>query len=676
MNNKNNNESLFLDKERNIRKYGIEDLNEKNVLPIINRSQKNYALSDDLWDYIQDNLKLARVDEFGKHFTNLDVLDSVNNGGTKTKQIEDLIDNRPKVISEGELIDINLSLKANNWDLDNVPLPSLVMAQEMEQGDLQNVIMGKVSKNMSHFEKEGKENWDVFIDVYTKLNDIAQNFDPNYDFGDKYDFDKLLRDKHGDDIIDNASPEQYKRLLNNQKLNMYLNSNIDKAIYSLIRSDQMAKGMTSVQTEINSDFKQAQQMYGNDYEKIAKHMEKKHENSHRKNKIKFDKESMLKHGKALEMQDNVYLDKNVSSDGRETTIGELVSDNSKDILENMEEQQTIKDFVNNLDKFFNTEAMIQSSDAGNFAWMNVKEYTIDRDPSTGDMLVNSLTPDEINKIKESTYLEAKKRQVLKSFKSNREKTFGKDGMKSLDHNLYQDLEKVKDLNELDDCLNKHIKEARNYRDKSPKAQSFHAMKIEKDIKKIALANTQAYFRLNENAKDVSFIIKEMNDLNNFLDSKIKNIKDKEGLDLALEIKDKKMANVLDDKFELLGENRISENKAPFPESWKQGLFELYNLPMKAEWKTNLDYIEYCEKLRAGEFKDKFGTLDPQMSLFDVMDVKDTKSNLLNDEHIVDEKEYNHNEINYEEVNFLFDAMLDLDKDKSRDKNDREVSHLM
>ena len=105
--------------------------------------------------------------------------------------------------------------------------------------------MGKISKNMSHFAKEGKEDWDVFMDVYAKLNDIAQNFDPNYDFGNKYNFDKLLRQEHGNDVIDNASPSKLKRLLNNKKLGMYLKSNIDRTIYSLIREDQMAKGMTS-----------------------------------------------------------------------------------------------------------------------------------------------------------------------------------------------------------------------------------------------------------------------------------------------------------------------------------------------------------------------------------------------------------------------------------------------
>ena len=169
-----NNDSLFLDKERNIRKYGIEDLNEKNVLPIINRSQKNYALSDKLWDYIEDNLNSERVDEFGKHFTNLDLLDYVNNGGIRTEKIENLIEKKPKVITEEELGFVNLSLKASNWDLDNVPMPSLVMGDEMEKGNLQNVIMGKVSKNMSHFAKEGKEDWDVFMDVYAKLNDSSE----------------------------------------------------------------------------------------------------------------------------------------------------------------------------------------------------------------------------------------------------------------------------------------------------------------------------------------------------------------------------------------------------------------------------------------------------------------------------------------------------------------------
>lgn len=677
-----NNESLFLDKERNIRKYGIEDLNEKNVLPIINRSQKNYALSDELWDYIQDNLNSERVDEFGKHFTNLELLDHVNNGGNRTKKIEDLIEKKPKVISEEELGFVNLSLKASNWDLDNVPMPSMVMGDEMEKGNLQNVIMGKISKNMSHFAKEGKEDWDVFMDVYAKLNDIAQNFDPNYDFGNKYNFDKLLRQEHGNDVIDNASPSKLKRLLNNKKLGMYLKSNIDRTIYSLIREDQMAKGMTSTQTEINKDYKQAQQMYGNDTEKIAGYIGKKRENSDRKNKIRIDEDSMLKHGKALKMQDTVYLDTNISSDGRETTIGELVENGSKSALDQMEEQENLKEIVNNLDKFFETEAMMTSSDGADFAWMESKKYAIDRDPATGDMVINALTPGEIDKIKESTYLEAKKRQVMRSFKSNREKTFGVGEFKGLDHNLYKDLEGVNSIKELDECLRKHVKEARSQSKTVPKAKSFNVMKINTDVSKVALAETQAYFRQNENMRDVNSIIKEMDDLSNFLDPKIKDkvkdLIDEKEIDTILQKRDEKFVDVLDDKIEMINENRMSENKSPFPQSWKRGLFEIYNMPMKKEWENDIKFQDYYEKLKAGEYKDNLRTQSPQVSLWDNIDEigKEVERAENKAEVVKETEEYEKNEISYEEVNFLFDSILEMDKDKLRDETNREISHSL
>ena len=677
-----NNDSLFLDKERNIRKYGIEDLNEKNMLPIINRSQKNYALSEELWDYIQDNLNSERVDEFGKHFTNLDLLDYVNNGGIRTKKTEDLIGKKPKVISEEELGLVNLSLKANNWDLDNVPMPSLVMGDEMGKGNLQNVILGKISKNMSHFAKEGKEDWDVFMDVYAKLNDMAQSFDPNYDFGNKYNFDDLLRKEHGNDVIDKASPSKLKRLLNNKKLAMYLKANVDRTIYYLIREDQMAKGMTSAQAEINNDYKQAQQMYGNDAEKIAGYVGKKREDSDRKNKIRIDEDTMLKHGKALKMQDTIYLDTNISSDGRETTIGELVEDGSKSALDKIEEQEGLKELVNNLDKFFETDAMMTSSDGADFAWMESKKYAIDRDPSTGDMLINALTPNEINKIKESTYLEAKKRQVMRSFKSNREKVFGVGESRNLDHNLYKDLENVKSIKELDECLHKHVKEVRNQSKKIPKAKAFNVMKINTDIDKVALAETQAYFRQNENMRDVSSIIKEMDDLSNFLDPKIKDkvkdLTDKKEIGIILQKRDEKFVDVLDDKIEMINDSRMSENKAPFPQSWKRGLFELYNMPMKNEWEENIKFQDYYDKLIAGEYKDDIGTQSLQVSLWDRFDeiYKEDKRAENKAEVIKETSEYEKNEISYEEVNFLFDSMLEMDKDRSRDETNREISHSL
>lgn len=677
-----NNDSLFLDKERNIRKYGIEDLNEKNVLPIINRSQKNYALSDKLWDYIEDNLNSERVDEFGKHFTNLDLLDYVNNGGIRTEKIENLIEKKPKVITEEELGFVNLSLKASNWDLDNVPMPSLVMGDEMEKGNLQNVIMGKISKNMSHFAKEGKEDWDVFMDVYAKLNDIAQNFDPNYDFGNKYNFDKLLRQEHGNDVIDNASPSKLKRLLNNKKLGMYLKSNIDRTIYSLIREDQMAKGMTSAQTEINSDYKQAQQMYGNDAEKIAGYVGDKRANSDRKNKIRIDESTMLKHGKALKMQDTVYLDTNISSDGRETTIGELVEDGSKNALDNMEEQESLKEIVDNLDKFFETDAMMTSSDGADFAWMEAKKFAIDRDPATGDMVINALTPGEINKIKESTYLEAKKRQVMRSFRSNREKVFGMGEFKALDHNLYEDLKNVNSIKELDECLLEHVKKARDESKKIPNARSFNVMKINTDVEKTALAETQAYFRQNDNVRDVRSIIKEMDDLSNFLDPKIKDkvkdLTDTKEIGLILQKRDEKFVDVLDDKIEMINESRMSENKAPFPQSWKRGLFELYNMPMKNEWEESIKFQDYYEKLIAGEYKDDIGTQSLQVSLWDSIGKIDKENEKVESktEVIKETAEYEKNEIGYEEVNFLFDSMLEMDKDRSRDETNREMSHSL
>lgn len=666
-----NEDSLFLDKERNVRKYGIENLNEKNVLPIINRSQKNYALSEELWDYIQDNLNSERVDEFGKRFTNLDILDSINNGGVRTKEIEELINSRPKVITEEELGYVNLSLKTINWDLDNVPLPSLVLGEGMEEGDLQNVIMGKVAKNMSHFAKEGKENWDVFMDVYTKLNDVAQNFDPNYDFGDKYDFDELLRKQHGDDVIDKASPSKYKRLFNNKKLDMFLKANIDKVIYSFIREDQMARGMTSTQAEINNDFKQAREMYGNDSEKIAEYLDKKYENSDRKNKIRIDEGSIEKHSRALSMQDTVYLDTNISSDGRETTIGELVEDQSKSALDNMEEQETLKDFINHLDKFFDTEAMMTSSDGADYAWMESKKFTLDRDPSTGDIVVNALTPDEINKIKEESYLKAKKRHVMKSFKSNREKAFGKEKEKHLDDDLYNDLQNVKNHKELDECFAKHVKTARNNLKERSSTKTFNAMKLEQNAEKIALARTQAYFRFSENIKDVSSIIREMDDLKQYLDGNIGKAKTEEDIADAKEKKTERMTGVLEDKFDIINENRKSKSKAPFPESWKRGLFELYNLPMKIEWKNDLEYQKYCQDLKNGKFKGD--TEKNEMSLFDMINQKENIENSLKEEFVKDIEDYQKDEISYEEINFLLDNTPEVDKDRSRDETNREIS---
>lgn len=666
-----NEDSLFLDKERNIRKYGIEDLNEKNVLPIINRSQKNYALSEELWDYIQDNLNSERVDEFGKRFTNLDILDSINNGGVRTKEIEELINSRPDVISEEELGYVNLSLKTINWDLDNVPLPSLVLGEGMEEGDLQNVIMGKVAKNMSHFAKEGKENWDVFMDVYAKLNDTAENFDPNYNFGDKYDFDKLLRKQYGDDAIDKASPSRYKRLLNNKKLDMFLKGNIDKVIYSFIREDQMAKGMTSTQAEINSEFKQAQALYGNDSEKIAEHLDKKHENSGRKNKLRFDEETIERHSKALSMQDTVYLDTNISGDGRETTIGELVEDQSKSALDNIEEQETLKEFIAHLDKFFDTESMMASSDGADFGWMEAKKFTLDRDLATGDMVVNALTPSEIDKIKSETYLEAKKRHVMRSFESSRRNAFGDNQARFLDDELYNALKEVKSHEELDKCYEEHIKKARNSLRKYPNTGRLSTMKLSQDTEKIALARVQAYFRFNENIKDVSSMIKEMDDLDKYLDKGLKKINNKKDRTKAQAKRNGRMMEVLEDKFELINESRMSESKAPFPESWERGLFELYDLPMKHEWEKDIAYQVYYKDLKAGKFKDDKG--NPQMSLFDMINQKENLENSLEEEFVRDTKDYQKDEISYEEVNFLLDDVLEVDKDRSRDEANREIS---
>lgn len=682
MNKTKDRDSLFLDKERNIRKYGIEDLNEKNVLPIINRSQKNYALSEDLWSYIKDNLEFDRIDEFGKNFTNLEIIDAINNGGPKTKEIKDLINKKPKVISEEELGYVNLTLRANNWDLDNVPMPSLVLGSSLEEGDLQNVIMGKIAKSMSHFEKEGKENWDVFMDVYNKLNDMAQNFDPYYDFGDRYDFDKMLREKHGDQEIDKASPKQYKRMLNNQKLEMYLKSNVDKAVFSLIREDQMAKGMTSTQSEINKDYKQAQQLYGDDFEKIAEHVGKKHESSARKNKITINEDTMLKHGKALQMQDTIYLDTNISSDGRETSIGDLVADSSKSALENMEEQQTIKEFLDNLDKFFDTESMKISSDAANFNWMKAKEFVIDRDPSTGDMLVNSLTSGEISAMKKETYLEAKKRQALISFSSNREKIFGKDKSRGYDHDFNEDLKNVENVKELDECLNKHTKKIRALRNNIPEAKSFTTMQIEEDAKKMALAQTQAYFRFNENTKDVSFIIKEMDDLEKYLDMKIKDAKSEEDRDKAKEYNATRLNEVLEDKIDLINENRIGDNKARFPESWKRGLFQLYSLPMKKEWEKNISYQSYYKDLTAGKFKGEYDTREKQGSFFDLINEKENSKDLKvekeknNYEKVEDFEDYSKDKISFQEIDFLLDGSSEVEKDKSRVNSHRELSHTM
>lgn len=218
--------------------------------------------------------------------------------------------------------------------------------------------------------------------------------------------------------------------------------------------------------------------------------------------------------------------------------------------------------------------------------------------------------------------------------------------------------------------------------KIPNARSFNVMKINTDVEKTALAETQAYFRQNDNVRDVRSIIKEMDDLSNFLDPKIKDkvkdLTDNKEIDTILQKRDEKFVDVLDDKIEMINESRMSENKAPFPQSWKRGLFELYNMPMKNEWEESIKFQDYYEKLIEGEYKDDIGTQSLQVSLWDRIDEIGKEVEIAENkaEVVKETSEYEKNDISYEEVNFLFDSMLEIDKDRSRDETNREMSHSL
>lgn len=163
----------------------------------------------------------------------------------------------------------------------------------------------------------------------------------------------------------------------------------------------------------------------------------------------------------------------------------------------------------------------------------------------------------------------------------------------------------------------------------------------------------------------------MDDLDKYLDKGLKKVDDSKERTKAQAKRNGRMMDVLEDKFELINEGRQSESKAPFPESWKRGLFELYDLPMKHEWEKDIAYQAYYKDLKAGKFKGDKGT--PQMSLFDMINQKENLESSLEEEFVRDTKDYQKDEISYEEVNFLLDDALEVDKDRSRDEANREIS---